>query len=144
MRHRLNPPPLVCSVPDPFLHIADEAAGTALGRSVAVDGLLPAFLDLDGEAVGRSNDLRAEDDLTSTRREGDVRLEAVVVAREVHQFLRSQDARLNQLGGVCQCVIGAVRHDLGTEEINPLTVAWRGDAGWPATISREESAVGRL
>ena len=65
------------------------------------------------------------------------------MARQVHQFLRSQDARLNEVGGVWQCGIRAVRHELGLMALS-LAVAFAGIGlalSWYRKAAGPEDAV---
>src|SRR5688500_6216615 len=59
------------------------------------------------------------------RRKGDVRLQAIIVFREIHQPLRFQLITV------------------GSEKINPLSVAWSRNTVWPTTITGEHFSIRR-
>ena len=102
-----------------------------------------AFGDLDGVDSDRAPEIRAEDDPLAVGREEPVRLERVVVAREVDQPLGHQLRDLDHVRLVGR-LVGEVRNQLGAEEEHPLRVLGLGIVDYRVrAVAGEERPVRR-
>src|SRR4051794_12079625 len=73
------------------------------------------LIDFDREDMRRPKQIRAEHDPMHVGRERHVWLEAVVVARQVHQLFRPQHARADEISGLLERMLRAIRYELRTK-----------------------------
>src|SRR6266496_3956533 len=104
---------------------------------------LLSFRHFHREHVRRTKHVRTENNPIHVRCESDIWLKAVVVFREIHEFLCPKNAWPDQIFRVRQLSIGAVGHHLGPEQIDPLAVSRCSDAVGSAAIAGEEFSIGR-
>ena len=110
-----------------------------LSENRPIDGLR----DFDREDVHRPEHVGPENDPLHVRRKGHVGLQAVVVFAHIHQPFGVEEAGVDQAVGIRRLDAGHIRHALGPEQVDPLTIGRARHHFAVAAVSREQGPVGR-